>query len=349
MNIKIGNKIISKNSKCLVIAEMSGNHAGSLSRLKKLIIKAKNSGADLIKLQTYTADGITINSKKNDFKINKKTPWKKNKNLWDLYKNAQTPYSWLKDIFLFCKKNKITVFSSPFDEYAVDFLEKLKCPAYKIASPEINHIPLIERIAKTKKPVILSIGLAETPEIKTAINILKKKGSSKIIILQCVSAYPAPSKEQNLKLIPKIQKKFKVYSGLSDHSLDNTSAIAAVTLGAKVIEKHFNLSDNKETVDSFFSANEKNFFNLVKSIRDTEAALGNGNFGISKSSKKNLNSRRSIYISKDVKKDEIISKKNIKVVRPSFGLHPKYFKRVLGKKFKKSLNKGDRLMLNHIT
>ena len=251
-NFKIGKKFVGKNHPCLIVAELSGNHGGSFSRVKKLITQAKNSGADLVKLQTYKPDSITLNSNKKDFKIIKNTPWKKNKNLWTLYNKSFTPWSWHKAIFKFGKKIGIDIFSSPFDEEAVEMLEKLNCPAYKIASAEINHIPLIEKIAKTKKPVILSIGLGSLTDIKLALKILRKYKSKKIIILQCVSSYPSPLNEQNLKIIPLIKKKFRVISGLSDHTLGTTTAMASAALGASVIEKHFNLDDNKKTVDSFF-------------------------------------------------------------------------------------------------
>lgn len=349
MQFKIGRKKVGDNSPTLIVAELSGNHNGDFNRMRDLIIKAKESGADMIKLQTYTADTITLNSNKKDFRINKKTPWKKNKNLWSLYNKASTPWEWHKKIFNLGKKLKIDIFSSPFDEKAVDLLEKLNCPAYKIASAEINHIPLIEKIAKTRKPVILSIGLASLADIKFALKILKKNKNKKIIVLQCVSCYPSPLNEQNLKILPIIKKKFRVTVGLSDHTLGNTAALASVALGASVIEKHFNLDDNKKTVDSFFSIKSTNFKKMVKEIRNVEALIGSGKFGISKSSKKNLNSMRSIYISKKINKGEKISKDNIKVVRPAFGLHPKYYKKILGKKVNKTLYFGDKLKLNYIS
>ena len=349
MRIRLGKKWIGNNLPSLIVAELSGNHNGNFLRIKKLIAEAKKAGADLIKLQTYTADTITLNSNKNDFKINKKTPWKNNKSLWDLYDKAYTPWEWHKKIFDLGKKLKIDIFSSPFDESAVDLLESLNCPAYKIASAEINHIPLLEKVAKTKKPVILSIGLASLKELKYALKVLKKNGCKKIIILQCVSSYPSPLNEQNLKTIPALKKKFRTLVGLSDHTIGTSVPIAAVTLGASLIEKHFNLDDEEKTVDSFFSLKTNNFKNMIKKIRDVELSLGTINYGISKSSKKNLNSKRSIYVSKKIKKGEKITPKNIKVVRPAFGLHPKYYKKVLGKKVNRSLNFGERLKLKYIS
>ena len=348
MKFKVGNKNIGKNCPALIVAELSGNHGGNFSRVKKLIYAAKKSGADMIKLQTYTADTITLRSNKKDFQINKKTPWKKNKNLWDLYEKAHTPWKWHKKIFQLCKKINIQVFSSPFDETAVDLLEELKCPAYKIASAEINHIPLLIKVAKTKKPIIISIGLAHTHEIKLALNIIRKYKNNKIVLLKCVSAYPSPVKEQNLKSIEALQLKFKTLVGLSDHTVGIASSIAAVTLGASVIEKHFNLNDKKKTVDSFFSLNDSNFKIMVDNIREAELSIGKKTFEISKSSKKNLNSKRSIYVSKNIKKGEKITNFNIRIIRPSFGLHPRYFNSIIGKKVNKNLFSGDRMQLKHL-
>ena len=348
MKFRIGKKYIGDNCPALIVAELSGNHGGNFSRIKKLIIKAKESGADMIKLQTYTADSITLNSNKKDFRINKNTPWKKNKNLWDLYNKAFTPWEWHKKIFELCRKINIEVFSSPFDESAVDLLEKLNCPAYKIASAEINHIPLLTKVAKTQKPVIISVGLADLKDIQYAIKILKKNNCKKIIILKCVSSYPAPLEEQNLISIAELRKRFGTLVGFSDHTIGIAAPITAAVLGASLIEKHFNLSDNRKTVDSFFSLNDTNFRKMVKEIRDAEISIGKINFEISKSSKKNLNSRRSIYVSKNINKGEIISRDNIQIVRPNFGLHPKFFDKLIGKKVNKKLFLGDRMRLKFV-
>jgi|TARA_B110000238_G_C16106367_1_gene430566 pseudaminic acid synthase len=343
--IKIQGHVIGEKTKSFIIAEISGNHNQSFARLKKLIFLAKKSGADAVKLQTYTADTITINSNRKDFKINKKTPWKSEKNLWSLYNKAYTPWEWHKDIFKFCKKIKIIVFSSPFDESAVEMLEKLNCPAYKIASPEIDHYPLLEKIAKTGKPVIISRGLADYKKLKNAVKYLKKNGSNNIAILQCVSAYPAPLNEQNLLTIKNIIKDFKVISGLSDHSIGNISAAASIVLGGRIIEKHLDLDDKIKTVDHFFSSRGNQFKLFVKAIRDTEVSLGIATYRLPKSAKKNLNSMRSIYVSNNIDKGEYLTNKNIKVVRPSYSLKPIYYKKILGKKVKKNLKIGDRLKL----
>ena len=347
MNFKIGNRLVGEDSKSLIIAEISANHNNEFKTIKKLINAAKTNGADIIKIQTYTADTLTIKSNKKDFQIKKKNPWSHNKNLWNLYKKAETSQKLTSKIFQYSRSVGMEIFSSPFDIGAVDFLEKLKCPAYKIASPEINHIPLIERVAKTKKPIIISLGLAKKNDINLALKTIRKIGNNKITLLQCVSSYPAPIDEQNIKSISKIKKKYKTLSGLSDHTKGFISAVSAVVMGAKVIEKHFNLSKNK-SVDSFFSSNEKEFKMMVDNIRLAEATLGNGKIEISKSSKDNFNSRRSIYVSKDIAKNEIITENNIKIVRPNHGLHPKFYKYVLNKKSNTKLKIGDRFKLKYV-
>jgi pseudaminic acid synthase len=347
-NFKIGKIRVGPGEKCFIVAELSGNHAGSLQRAKKLIFKAKQAGADAVKLQTYTSDTITLNSDSKDFKIKSDSPWKRKKNLWNLYQEAQTPWAWHKQLFTYAKKINIEIFSSPFDETAVDLLKALNCPAYKIASAEINHIPLLEKVAKTKKPVILSIGLATKQDIALAIKTLRDNGCNKIIVLQCVSEYPAKIKDQNLSLIPKIEKNFNVISGLSDHTVGFISALSSVVIGGSVVEKHFNLNDKIKTVDSFFSIEESNFSKMVKLIREAENSIGKDLFKYHQSKIKNINSRRSIYISKNIEKGEKLTLKNIKVVRPGYSLHPKYFRQLLGKNALKNLKKGARISLKNI-
>ena len=346
-NFKIGKIIIGDDNKCLIIAEISANHNNNFDTIKRLINSAKESGADIIKIQTYTADTLTIKSDKKDFQIKKRNPWSKNKNLWNLYKKAETSEKLTTKIFKYSRSIGMEIFSSPFDIGAVDFLEKINCPAYKIASPEINHIPLIERVARTQKPIILSLGLASIGDIDLALKTIKKTGNNKIVLLQCVSSYPAPIIEQNIKSINEIQKKYKTICGLSDHTKGFIASTAAVAIGAKVIEKHFNLTNNK-SVDSFFSTTEKEFKIMTDNIRLTEASLGNGKIEISKSSKDNFNSRRSIYVSKNIKKGETINEYNIKIVRPNHGLHPKFYKHVLNKKSNTNLKIGDRFKLKYV-
>ena len=347
MKFKIGKTYVGDNLPCFIVAELSGNHNGDFNRARRMLIKAKEAGVNAVKLQTYKPETITLNSKRKDFIIGSKSPWKVKKNFWSLYKNAFTPWDWHQRLFLLAKKLKIEIFSSPFDESAVDLLEKLGCPAYKIASAEINHIPLLEKVAKTKKPVILSKGLATKNDINLALKTLKKNGCKKIIILQCVSSYPSLLKDQNLRLIPMIKKKYQVLSGLSDHTLGSIAALTSVALGGSVLEKHFNLNDNTKTVDSFFSLNNNDFKKMVDGIRDVESSLGKSVFKLDKSSMENFYSRRSIYVSEKILKNELITTKNVKIVRPGYGLEPKYLKKILGKRSKKNLKPGTRFKLSY--
>ena len=343
MNIKIGKYIIGKDHPCFIVAEMSGNHNKSLTRAIKIIKAAKRAGANAIKLQTYKADTITLKCKKKDFAIGKSSPWAKSKLMWNLYNNASTPWKWHKKLFHEARKNKLEIFSSPFDESAVDFLENLNCPAYKIASPEINHFPLLKKVAKTKKPVILSTGLSGLKDLKIAVTFLRNNGAKKIIILKCLTSYPSRIEELNLKTIQDIERRFKCISGFSDHTIGSIASLTAVTLGASLIEKHFTLNDNKKTVDSFFSLKEKDFLKMTQNIRRSEKSIGKVNYDISNESKKSYNLRRSIYFSKKIKKGEKITKKNIKIVRPSFSLSPKHYYKIIGMKVRKNFSIGDRI------
>ena len=339
MKIKIGKNIIGNYEKSFVIAEMSGNHNASIAQAMKIIMAAKKCGANAIKLQTYTADTITLNSNKKDFLIPKNSPWHKKKNLWNLYKFAHTPWRWHKKLFKFANKIGITIFSSPFDESAVDFLESLNCKAYKIASSEINHIPLIEKIAKTGKPVLLSSGLASYKDIDLAIKTLRKNNSKKIILLLCKSNYPAKIEEYDLNLIKMFKKKYKIIIGLSDHTLGNSLAISSLTLGARVFEKHFKLNKQEKSVDSFFSQNEDEFKNYIFDIRQIEKSINNK----TKTNLRGYKNMRSIYVAKKILKNEKITKFNIKVSRPGLSLHPKYYDKIIGLKVNRNLNLGDRL------
>lgn len=345
-NFKINKFFKVKKEKTILIAEISANHNNSIKRAKKLILEAKKSGADLIKIQSYSADSLAINCNKNDFKIAKNSPWKKYKNLWNLYDKAKTPYSWHKILFNYAKKIKIPIFSSPFDFEAFELLEKLKCPFYKIASPEINHYPLIEKIAKTKKPTVISLGLANDSEIRKILKIFKKYKSNKLVLLHCVSNYPAENKQQNLKTINYL-KKYNYPVGLSDHSIGIEAALTTVALGGQMIEKHFNLKDTIKTPDSFFSSSKDEFIAMAKMIRNIETSLGKEKLSI-KLDKKNIFRRRSIYISKKINKNEKISKDNIRIVRPSKSLSPSYYYKIIGKRVKKNFDPGDRIKISDL-
>lgn len=343
MQVKIGNFELGKGRPTFIVAEMSGNHGGSLERAIQLIRAAKRAGADAIKLQTYTADTITLNSDKEDFTLSSDSPWVTHNTLWDLYNKAHTPWEWHLPLFQEARKIGIEIFSSPFDESAVELLESLNVLLYKIASPEITNIPLLEKVAKTGKPIIISTGICDLSDIELAITTLRNAGAKDIIILKCTTAYPAPAEESNLLTIPDLMERFNVLSGLSDHSVGTAAAIATVALGGSLIEKHFTLDDGEETVDSFFSSAESEFTQMVKDIRFIDKALGKISYEISPSAISSLKGRSSLYVSSSIKKGDIFTSDNIKAVRPSLGMHPKYYKEILGKKALINLELGDRL------
>lgn len=344
---KIKNIFNQKSKRTFVVAEMSANHSSNIKNAFKIVDQAKIIGVDAIKIQLYKANRITINSNKKDFEIKSKS-WKKFKNLYNLYKKAETPYEWYETLKRYCKKRNIILFSSVFDLDTVDFLEKKNCPIYKIASPEITDVPLLEKVSRTGKPVIISTGLASEKDLDLAVKTLKRNKCKKIIILKCTSAYPAPLNELNLAAIKTIKNKYKTIVGFSDHSLGVVAPTIAVSLGAKVIEKHINLEKNKKSVDGFFSLKISEFQEMIKNIRDTEKIIGNKEIRISKNSYKNLAGRKSIYVIRNIDKNEIFTKQNIGSIRPSFGLHPKFFKFILGKKSKKKLKFGQKMKLSFV-
>lgn len=343
MQIRIGKYTIGLGCPTFIVAEMSANHGGTLERALEIVRAAKRAGADAVKLQTYTADTITLKCDRDDFRIPGTSPWGNYSTLWDLYNKAYTPWEWHEEIFREARSLDLEVFSSPFDESSVDLLEELNASAYKIASPEITHVPLLERVARTGKPVIISTGIAELADIELALATLRGAGAKEIIVLKCTTAYPAPLEEANLRTISDMVTRFGVLSGLSDHTMGTVTAVASVALGASLIEKHFTLDDGKETVDSFFSLGEKEFASLVQDVRGTEKVLGQVNYDIAPSAKSSLRGRRSLYVAAPIKAGEIISAENIKCVRPSFGLHPRHYKEILGCRTSSDLQVGDRL------
>ncbi len=325
--MKIGNFNF-KSGKTFIIAELSANHNGSLEVAKQTIKAARKAGADAIKLQTYTADTLTLDCKNREFMLSGGTLWD-GKSLYELYRQAYTPWEWHKELFSCAKNEGLECFSSPFDKSAVDFLEQFNPPAYKIASFEITDYELIRYVAKKQKPIIISTGVAKKSEIKDVLKICKKEGNKDIILLKCTSAYPAPLEYANLKTIKDMQKRFNIHVGFSDHTLGSLAPAVAVSLGACVIEKHFILDKSIGGADAGFSLDFDEFSAMVKAVRDTEKLLGNVNYKVSKSSRKYA---RSLYACKSIKKGETITKKNIKSIRPSNGLHPKYLDKILGKK-----------------
>lgn len=343
--ISISNFRIHNNSRPFIIAEISSNHKWSLKHTLKLIKKIKEAGADAVKIQTYDERDMTFNSKKGEF-IVKEGLWK-NYSLHELYKSAKTPLNWHKKIFNYARKLNLIAFSTPFDEKSADFLTKLKVPAYKIASFEIIDHPLIEHIAKKQKTIILSTGMASIEEINDAVKIIKKCKNNKIVLLHCISNYPSKNKDYNLKMMTKLKERFNLHIGLSDHSKGNEVALAATALGAKVIEKHVKLDGDDISQDSKFSMDTKKFKKFCENINSIWETLGSDNFNL-RNDKLSRKLRRSIYAVKDIKKNELINKDNIKKIRPANGLHPKYFFKILGRKVKKDIVAGTPMKINYI-
>ncbi len=337
--IEIEGRKIGAGFPTFIVAELSGNHNQNYDDAVKLIHAAKEAGADAVKLQTYTPDTITIKSDKPEFKISGGTVWD-GKTLYDLYSEAYTPWEWQPKLKKLANDLGLILFSTPFDKTAVDYLENMGVPAYKIASLEIVDIPLIEYVASKGKPLIISTGAATINEIEEAIKLAKKSGTSQIVLLKCTSAYPAPPEEMNLKTIPHFEKKFGVPVGLSDHTLGIATAITAVSLGACIVEKHLTLSRDTPGPDSAFSVEPQEFKTMVEAIRTAEKALGKASYEISGEEAKSRIYQRSIYVVKDIKAGEAFTEENIRSIRPSNGLHPRYLKKVLGRKATRDIERG---------
>ena len=336
-HIKIDGKKIGIGHEPYIIAEMSANHNGDISKAFEIIQKAKECGADALKIQTYTPDTITLDSNKPDFLI-KEGLWA-GQTLYELYKSAYTPWEWHKDLFEYSRKVGITMFNSPFDTTAVDLLEDLNAPAYKIASFEATDTPLIEYVASTKKPMIISTGMANGDEIQEAIDAAKSAGCEELAILHCVSGYPAPPENYNLKTLTNMIDRYNCVTGLSDHTLDNITAIASVALGASIIEKHFTIDRSAGGPDDSFSMEPADLTDLVKMAKGVFKSLGVVDYGLKSSEVDNVKFRRSLYYVKDLPKNHILTNEDIKSVRPGFGIAPSYFKEVLGKRLKCQIEK----------
>ena len=333
-----------KKEGVFIIAELSANHNGSLEVALETVRAAKRAGADAIKIQTYTADTITLNCKKEDFLI-AGTIWD-SKYLHELYQEAYTPWEWHEAIFNEAEKEGLICFSSPFDFSAVDFLEILNCPIYKIASFEITDIPLIEYVASQGKPIIISTGIAEKQDIELALEACRKHGNNNITLLKCTSSYPAPIEEVNLNLMKQFAIDYDVNIGLSDHTLGHLTPVIATALGAKVIEKHFILNHSIGGPDASFSLDEKEFKEMVDAVRTTEKALGNTNYELTSKQKEGKSFSRSLYPSRDIQKGELITLENVRSVRPGYSLHPKHLNEILGKQAKRFIAIGERISLN---
>ena len=339
--MKIGNFDLQTDG-TFIIAELSANHNGNLQTALDTIKAAYECGANAIKLQTYTADTLTLNCKNDDFMVKGGTLWD-GKSLYELYEWAYTPWEWHKELFDYARKIGIDIFSTPFDKSAVDFLEQFNPSAYKIASFEITDYELIRYTASKMKPIIISTGIATFEEIIDVINICKNEGNENIVLLKCTSEYPALLKEANLKTILDMKDRFGVEIGFSDHTLGITASVVAVSYGAKVIEKHFIIDKSIGGADCEFSLDKDEFTKLVTSVREAEQLMGIVDYSLNEKREKQRRFARSLYVSKDIKEGEIFTENNIKSVRPGYGLHPKYLNEILGKKANKDYKFGDRL------
>ncbi|HUH42993.1 MAG TPA: pseudaminic acid synthase [Sulfurimonas sp.] len=344
--MKIGNFDLTKDA-TFIIAELSANHGGKIEIAKETIKAAKEIGANCIKLQTYTADTLTLDCDNDDFIIKGGTLWD-NQKLYDLYKEAYLPWEWHEELFAYARSINIDIFSSPFDKSAVDFLEQFNPSAYKIASFEITDYELIRYTASKMKPIIISTGIATIEEIQDAVDICRSVGNNDIVLLKCTSAYPAPLEDANLATIPNLAQTFGVISGFSDHTLGVNAPVVAVTLGAKVIEKHFILDKSIGGADADFSMDKEEFSNMIKAIRDVEKLIGTISYNEDVTKIKGREFSRSLYVSSDIKKGELFSEANIKSVRPAYGLHPKYLNNIIGKVAKKDYEFGTPIALEDI-
>ena len=336
--MKINNRTISSQQLPYIIAELSANHNGSIERAFESILAAKEAGADAVKIQTYTADTMTIDCDREEFQITGGL-WD-GYSLYDLYKEAQTPYEWHKRLFDYAKEIGITIFSTPFDETAVDLLEELEVPVYKIASFEMTDLPLVKYVAQTKKPMIISTGMANLEEITEVVRVARENGCTDLILLHCISSYPAPAEQSNLKTIPDLAERFGVITGLSDHTMGTTVATTSVALGACLIEKHFTLSRTDKGPDSEFSLEPQELKQLCIDTKIAWQSLGQAGYERKEVEKSNVRFRRSIYAVKNIKKGDKLTKENIKRIRPGFGLEPKHYEKILSKVAKFDIVRG---------
>jgi len=338
-NIHIEGRTIGPGQPVYVIAELSANHQQDFERAARLIELAKEAGADAVKLQTYTPDTITIQSDREEFRIGGGTIWD-GQSLYELYGEAFTPWEWQPQLKKMANAAGLALFSSPFDETAVDFLEKMEVPAYKVASFELVDIPLIRKMARTGKPLIMSTGMATVAEIEEAITAARSEGAHEIALLKCSSAYPAPPGEMNLRTIPELAHRFGVPGGLSDHTMGIAAPVAAVTLGACIIEKHLTLSRADGGPDAAFSLEPHEFRSMVQAVRFTEDALGNVRFGPAEREQASCAFRRSLFVVQDMKLGEIFTSKNVRSIRPAHGLHTRYLPEILGRRSACDIEKG---------
>lgn len=337
--MRIGNRKIGGTCNTFIIAELSANHGHDINIVKKSLKAAKDAGADAVKIQTYTADTLTIDCDNDYFKLNTGTIWD-GRTLYDLYSEAYTPWEWHKQIMDYANDLGLIFFSTPFDKTAVDFLEKLNVPVYKVASFEIMDIPLVEYIASKGKPIIISTGVASLSDIEESVAACKRMGNDQIILLKCTSSYPSKIEDANLNTISNMKETFNVEVGLSDHTLGITVPVVSIALGAKVIEKHFILDKSIGGPDALFSLEPSEFKQMVDSVREAEKSLGQVDYSMTQKKKRNRLLGRSLFVVKDVKAGEFFSEENVKSIRPGYGLNPKHLKDILGKKAKQDIQRG---------
>ncbi len=337
--IKIGNKTVGENHPAMIVAELSGNHNGDYNRAIEIIHAAKEAGADAIKLQTYTADTITIDCDKPWFMTPGDGLWA-GRTLHNLYEEAYTPWEWHEGLFAEAKKLGMEAFSSPFDPTSVDYLENLNVPAYKIASFEINDIPLIRKIAKLGKPIIFATGIAYEEDIELALNTCREEGNDQVILLKCVSAYPTPYNLVNLRMMQNLRDKYDCVVGLSDHTPGGTIPVGSIALGARMIEKHLTLNRSAGGVDDAFSMEPSEFAQMVKEVRIMEEALGSYEYKLTDKQIKERGLSRSLFVVKDIRKGETITEENVRSIRPGIGMHTKHYEEVLGRKASQDIEKG---------
>lgn len=338
-SFKIGRRIVGDNAPTFIVAELSGNHNQDYNRALELVHAAKEAGADAIKLQTYTADTITIDCNDPIFQINEGTIWD-GRTLYDLYQEAYTPWDWQPRIMEEANKLGMECFSSPFDFTSVDFLEEMNVPAYKIASYEINDIPLIRKVAKLHKPIIFATGIAYPEDIRLALDICKEEGNEDIFLLKCVSSYPTPYEEVHLNIIPTLAKTYGCLTGLSDHTMGTAVAVGSIALGAKMVEKHLTLRRSDGGPDSAFSMEPEEFAKMVQDIRIVEKALGSSEYKLTPTQELEHGGSRSLFVVKDIAAGEILTPDNIRSIRPGDGLHTKHYDEILGKQAAFDLKKG---------
>lgn len=337
--IVIGRRRVGEDSPVFIIAEMSANHNMDFDRAAAILRAARDAGADAVKIQTYTADTITLDCDDPCFQITQGTLWD-GMTLHRLYETAYTPWEWQPELKKMAEEMGLEFFSSPFDLTAVDFLEKMEVPAYKVASFEINDIPLIRRIARTGKPILISTGIAYMADIELALRTCREEGNEKVILLKCTSAYPAPYEEINLRTIPSIRETFDCIAGLSDHTMGGAVAVGAAALGARVVEKHLTLRRADGGADSAFSMEPEEFKDMVDQIRRVEAALGRVTYGLTPAAAREREHSRSLFVARDMKAGEVFTPENLRSVRPGFGLHTKHYEELLGKRIVRDAKMG---------